>query len=813
MSIGKLQAALAAATNEVTVAAANINFDFTLVKYEAPREYQHIGGLLSTKRKRDAESGTAHITARRLGSLFEDVCPPTPNLIKAYGKRASEIAELAGSKDTGDYSKSIFGSYSGVDATSIWAAATSSKAALPVHLLSCMLARVFEAPEAISIWVELVKEQRHNISKRLEDGESLPFSLAAAAAQQEISRTQLAEWDSSARSWLRTADSIKERKQTQLRLVLENINLPVNDKTVVFASVVDAWKAALTTMENLVSGAPQAVTDGAAIVGLSAWHLYPDMTVFGPKITEISMKDELIQTGGVLSLGLSSSTKETSPGVYWCLSLTFMRYYGQPVRSERQLLVNPKRITFPQFQIAVLGTVLGTWKIPLEHTRICIEILFALGSQFKKLSNMRLQDRWVEVITQPASTYLDAKGEEKEIASRLIHLDRRRASDFIPPSSTCPDLSVFNLLDTQVLFRCLKDNEGRISLLRRIAARYPNLSEESTLLRCRYDDDGNSDPDSTLHETTSDTEHEGLVEPRSEVDSEADSDEVLEDYSEPGSPASEPASQSKMEIDESELQKPAEEITMATKTVITTYATAYPRIPSFVQGSAFSNIIANDEHHHRGLPVTNSREMFVPEEESAHEYSPGTFWGNDLMAVNYHHERLEFFFGSTTSVAMFVKQRDRNWMELPAITYDDISWCLQHELFSMEKLERLITNWHSPIYETLSLLSVATTIYATLRDATVNVECLNSPLPKTNIGKHVISESFSRHKDAKYRFPRTVLTRSSAMGLVAYFEGANDIDISQLEEVMAISAGDSIYVPKRVYIQCFSRTLRMLTSN
>ncbi|KAM3075799.1 hypothetical protein ACMFMG_007926 [Clarireedia jacksonii] len=134
----------------------------------------------------------------------------------------------------------FFAAYSGIDATSIWAAATSSKAALPVHLLSCMLARIFEASEATSIWIELVKERREDIAAKLAGGESLPFSLAAAACQQEISRSQLAEWDSSARSWLRTADSLYELKQTQLRLALENISLSVNEKTAVFSSVIEA---------------------------------------------------------------------------------------------------------------------------------------------------------------------------------------------------------------------------------------------------------------------------------------------------------------------------------------------------------------------------------------------------------------------------------------------------------------------------------------------------------------------------------------------------------------------------------------------
>jgi hypothetical protein len=764
MNIGRLQASLAAATNEVTVAAASINFDFTLVKYEAPKEYRLLGELLSTKRKHDAESGAAHVTARRLGSLFEGVCPPTPNLIKAYGKRVSEIAELAASKTPVDYSKSIFASYSGVDATSIWAAATSSKAALPVHLLNCMLARVFEAPEAISIWVELVKEQRQNIARKLEDGESLPFSLATAAAQQEIPRSQLAEWDASARAWLRTADGVKERNQTQLRLVLKNIAIPVNQKTAVFTSVIEAWKSALTTMDSLISGSPQAVSDGAAIVGLSAWHLYPDMTVFGTQIVEISMGDDLINAGGILSLGLSSSANDTSPGVYWCLSLTSLRYYGHPVRSERKLDADPKRVSFPQFQLAVLGAVLGTWKIPMEHTKISIQIILSLGNLLQQDFNTSTKDRWVEMLTQPALAYLAAKGDDKETASRLLHLGRRRASDFIPPHMTKPDLPLFNLLHTIFFFRCLRDNEARIMLLRRIATRVPELSKELTILRCYNSEEGIEDSDSEL-----------------------------DDYSDP---------ESKMEVDQAQTDEATSPENISTETTIETYATLFPKVPAFLEDSQFFNEITNHGCHHRWLPELHFQ--VTPEEEHAHQYSPGMF-ESELMFVHSHGQILDFLFGDTTTVAIFVKRQETSskfFMNPPRLVYDDIAWCFESRLVSAENLERLIADWSSPIYKTLLLLSMVSSIYASLSDATLNVECLNRPFINTKIWKDSL---YRNDTDTRHWTSPHFLSSRLSMGVVAYFEGGHDIEIAALANVIAISAGDSIYVPKQVYISyCLS---------
>ena len=149
-AIGKLSAAVASGTVDTTIALANLNFDFSLYKVEAPKEFHGVGTVLSSTRRTEAESGRAHITARKLGALFEPVLPPAPQLVKAYGLRASEILSSTTS-DRGSSSYGVFANQIGADGTSIWAAATSSHSAIKLHLLACMLARIWEGPEAISI--------------------------------------------------------------------------------------------------------------------------------------------------------------------------------------------------------------------------------------------------------------------------------------------------------------------------------------------------------------------------------------------------------------------------------------------------------------------------------------------------------------------------------------------------------------------------------------------------------------------------------------------------------------------------------------
>ena len=159
-SIGKFVVAGAAATQESTLALANINFDFSLVKMEAPLEFRGLGSALSSKRKRDAEEGSTHITARKLGALFADGLPHTPDLSRAYGLRVSEIAENPKFNPRGSYRDGPFIDSVGADGTSIWAAATSGRGALAVHLLACLLARMWSSSEAISIWSEIIAARK-----------------------------------------------------------------------------------------------------------------------------------------------------------------------------------------------------------------------------------------------------------------------------------------------------------------------------------------------------------------------------------------------------------------------------------------------------------------------------------------------------------------------------------------------------------------------------------------------------------------------------------------------------------------------------
>jgi hypothetical protein len=283
---------------------------------------------LSKQRSEEAENGLTHVTARKLGALFKDIIPPCPHLISAYGLRVSEIAKSSTHNPKGTKIDGIFADQLGADGTSIWAAATSGDPAIGVHLLACMLARMWPAPKAVSIWVELILERKKELLGPDNQDSTNPFSMTAA--QISISRDQLAKWDSSARAWLQIADAAKLLPQKQLMLIVNNISTAVNEKPAVYDSVVLAWKSAMRTVDKLASGISQSIQNGAPLLGLLSWHLYPDMLVLGPQTKEVKQHDELIPTGTLVTAGLQHRTSTTG-GVFWSLPLAHIRFYGDPI--------------------------------------------------------------------------------------------------------------------------------------------------------------------------------------------------------------------------------------------------------------------------------------------------------------------------------------------------------------------------------------------------------------------------------------------------------------------------------------------------
>ena len=91
-------------------------------------------------------------------------------------------------------------------------------------------------------------------------------------------------------------------------LIINNLQLPASHNTSIYESVIERLNPTLLCIESILKGIPQRIQSGAALLGLSAWHIYPDMVVYGTVTKEISQRDKLVPTSDIITVGLQSMT-------------------------------------------------------------------------------------------------------------------------------------------------------------------------------------------------------------------------------------------------------------------------------------------------------------------------------------------------------------------------------------------------------------------------------------------------------------------------------------------------------------------------
>ena len=473
-SISKLLPSFTNASLEIAPALANVNFDFSLFKVEPPKEFEGVGNALSKIRRESAESGMPHITARKLGALFEHLLPPTPNLFNAYGRRASEISESSSVDPEGRRSYGVFASQVGADATSLWAAATSGQGAIAIHMLACMLARIWDGPEATSIWVEIIEKQQTKVVRDFEEKTVIDMG-SFMAAKQPISREQIREWDASARAWLRAADSVKRVQQKQLSLIIDNIKLPVNRKADTYESVIEAWKNSLAQMEGLVNGISQNARHGDVLLASGAWHLYPDMMVVVPTATQVRQNDPIFSSGGMLTIGLENPRDVDCSGVYWSLPLARLRHYGAPVTSVQTIDSRERsRVSIDEFLQISLGCFLQSWGEIGQDTLRLLRWLQNLSNMIESVARrghsdaqaiLNAQGSWLSLMLHAAKSRLQCSDADQKTASSLILLGRKHGNNFLGLSPR----PMLGLSERGLFVGFLKSEEDRINYLRQVA--------------------------------------------------------------------------------------------------------------------------------------------------------------------------------------------------------------------------------------------------------------------------------------------------------------------------------------------------------
>ncbi|KAF2015051.1 hypothetical protein BU24DRAFT_410730 [Aaosphaeria arxii CBS 175.79] len=414
-SFGRLTASLFNASQENTMALLNLNFDFAMIKCDAPAEYKGLGKALSTNRKNAAENGELHIVARKLGALFSSDIPDVPDLVRAYGERVSEIAQMPNINPKGSTSHGAFADHVGVDGTTIWATATSGKSVITIHLLACMLARIWKQKEAISIWNELV-EQRKELLRQKTLGESFQIS-EAVASRIDIPRSQLAAWDASARS-VQPLRSIAIAHSGQ--------------------GMASHYRRGEKSSTN-----PTSTHSRQSTAHCIDFFRSPQLCVGSSD-----------QPGGIITVGLESNINNDAGGIRWSLPLAHLKYYGDPLLSEGHTGLGDFQVTLSQFLCVALGSIVGGWGFRSRDVDDGLHLIIAIDEGLANVFDQSLNPSYISVLASAVRQFWNSENLEREELRRLIYYGQRKCAGLLAPAKQHPP-SLFGLSHSPHILRCL----------------------------------------------------------------------------------------------------------------------------------------------------------------------------------------------------------------------------------------------------------------------------------------------------------------------------------------------------------------------
>ena len=216
----------------------------------------------------------------------------------------------------------------------------------------------------------------------------------------------------------------------------------------------------MKTLQDLILGRPQRISKGAILVGLSCWHIYPDLNVVGP-LTSVQFHDELVKEGGIITLGLQSATPGDI-GVRWSLSLSHLRYYGAPVTVSTSSGANASRISMEELQMVALGSLFGAWGQCITDPLVGAKMILVLKSSLCIKTDLELETREpaFHLLCAVSKRLIDDSSDTGRRSNLcLIGHGRRRAQNFLL-SQTHILTPAFGLADPDNLWRAFSAGNG-----------------------------------------------------------------------------------------------------------------------------------------------------------------------------------------------------------------------------------------------------------------------------------------------------------------------------------------------------------------
>ncbi len=225
-------------------------------------------------------------------------------------------------------------------------------------------------------------------------------------------------------------------------------------------------------VDKVISGVPQSVQRGDGLLGLCAWHIYPDICAEGLRTTMVHQKDDLVSRGGIVTLGLSDSRGEYPSGFRWSMPLAHKRYYGKAVTSCGLVGSNNSLIDLIRIVQIAIGSLSSTWPSRDAELDKVAQFLVEFSKATESVEESHRWDKfWPSLLCRESQAYIKSTGEDRKITARYVDRGRRLHKDFLAGGH-----DVFGLADPTLYINLLQ-TEDRVSALRDLAQLHPSPEE------------------------------------------------------------------------------------------------------------------------------------------------------------------------------------------------------------------------------------------------------------------------------------------------------------------------------------------------
>ena len=574
------------------------------------------------------------------------------------------------------------------------------------------------------------------------------------------------------------------------------MDLPIRRKASVYTDIMRTWTQALTVAENLVSGVAQSVNTGEALLGLSAWHIYPDICAIGQRTTIIEQKDHLVTKGGVVTIGLQEHHERDNPGITWSKPLAQLRYYGGAVSSQRTLGFKTTKVSFDRIVLVAMGSAMAGWNNHDAELDSAMHFFIAFAGIFESSHRHRQQRYlWPKILANQARRVLSSDKVGRQEMARLVGLGRRRYGVFLAPDKDHPP-PLFGLTNPSKCIRLLQKPDQAIATIRGMA-NHITVSLEGAITRHVHpsisgfimieyasifpsDQTGTNYRWITLPHRSWDNDDIFMVLDRATYIKETlgelcgllEHDEMIEEVGE--------------FHDEPELVS-EEEIFM--------FDTL--RAPPRRMEGKNNKRLGSWEDLERWVVGEPQYRDTIKWLKSDHEKSL------DAIESPYRERKYELILGDDESrVHLYVQRQPRVDQSLVKLPIYLVTKALESQI---AEFPRTLTYFDAPTIDGEGPDSPdkegLPSYYKSLMALAAAQEVFNK-LPNAEVDLAVVSRSLSQAKWAQslWRLPDFVMTRASAVACICMFEsGELDLQPEDLEDVMAVSSSNNLYASEILF--------------